>query len=81
LHPNGSMSPARSLNERRVLAASTAATVDRRRPAQEVFWGWFGTFFAFTGVHFLRVVVPACASLLAGGALLVAGRRRSRLPR
>jgi hypothetical protein len=41
-----------------------------------VFWGWFGTFFAFTGVDLLRIAVPAGAALLAGGVFVMWSRRR-----
>jgi hypothetical protein len=58
-----------------VSARRTAATTRDRRSPQEAFFGWFGTFFAFTGAHPLRILAAAGAALTLGAALRVSARR------
>jgi hypothetical protein len=60
-------------------AASIGHASQARRAStlREMFFGWFGSFMAFTGANLLRLVVAAVGLMMLGTATLAASRRLS----
>ncbi len=63
--------------DREAASIGHASQARRASTLREMFFGWFGSFMAFTGANLLRLVVAAVGLMMLGTATLAVSKRLS----